>query len=66
MSVSIEAFQQNGILGEPDDDTVEHLLARGPEMFMSPADETGRTQALDDAVHATAEAGLPQESVGSA
>lgn len=43
---------------------LERLVGRGPDMFMSPADEeTARSQALEDEIHAAVDVGLPLENM---
>lgn len=60
VSVSIEALRHNDMLGETENEVVEQLVGRGPDMFLLPAEATKRAQASEDAVNA----GLSQENVG--
>ncbi|CAB1109830.1 unnamed protein product [Ectocarpus sp. CCAP 1310/34] len=58
ISVSVEAFTQRAA-PDPPDAAVERLVARGPDMVMTPAEEeAGRADALDRAVDSAADAGL--------
>lgn len=60
VSVTVEALQYHELQAEPKDDAVECLIARGPDMSMTPQEEAGRAKALDPAVEAAAVADLQE------
>lgn len=64
VTLSIDALRPHD-LAEPPDEAVERLVSRGPDMIMSPAqEESGRAEALDNAVQSAAAAGLSPQGVG--
>lgn len=63
VTMSVDALMHQA-QPDPPDEAVERLVARGPDMIMSPAEEElGRVEALDRAVNSAAEAGLSSEGV---
>ncbi|MEP0580138.1 MAG: reverse transcriptase domain-containing protein [Marinobacter sp.] len=64
VTVSVRAFQTEATVDAPEDKAVEHLVDRGPDMFMDPEEErTARERALEDSVQQAEQSGL---SVGGA
>ena len=65
VTVSIDALQQqHDVQSDVPDPALERLLARGPDMCMTPeAEATERARALEDAVRAASDAGLGESYV---
>lgn len=59
VTVSVRAFQTEATVDDPEDEAVERLVDRGPDMFMDPAEErTARERALEDSVQQAEQSGL--------